>query len=180
MNRRLLPRYQQYVIWRMREDNTLPNGAWSSPITRPITSDAVDTIEEIRPGYARMACRYLERGHQGVILLTDGLPSALGWYVINRGDRTKTVKGYYPLAPGHAFLHADWTHPEFRGQGSHKALITARVEEIRRIDRGITIETTILPSNLASTHGYQRLGFHPDGRLRVVSWQRWSIGRLTS
>src|SRR5690606_5504164 len=103
---------------------------------------------------------------------------ALSWYVFNNYDEQLRVKRYYPLRPGHALLHADWTSPAHRGRGLHKLMLTERVHIIRSRYAKPEIESAILPSNVASARNYQNVGFVLRDHLRVISWASFSSGRF--
>jgi len=145
-----------------------------SPLTYGDTSD----VELARPGYGDIARRYLGADHRGVVVRVDGDVAAMAWYIVNTTERTVTVKGYHPLRPGYALLHAAWTHPNHRGKGLQRETIKFRAHQIASTHPFHTLEAAVSPSNIASSRNYQHLGFTASGTLYVTSWMGRAVARV--
>lgn len=175
----LVPKIETYNIWssppRIPKEITHDSGF----LIRELKLDDVKALDRARPGYGASAKRYFEEGHQCVGLLDGENISAFGWYYINdSSSETRKLKGYHPLYPEHALLHADWTHPEFRGRGLHKVLVSSRLEILSCVSSVREIEAAIHPSNKPSEKSYVRAGFEVSRKLTVFSWLRFSVGRF--
>lgn len=146
-----------------------------SPLARweRVTSDAIPAIENSRPGYSRSAQEYLLSGHIGVTGWVGENLAAMGWLFINSTDREVRVKGYFPLPPFSAYLHADWTHPDWRGRGLHRESISHRTELAAESRSCEHVLTNIEPDNTPSMRNYLTSGFRRTGDLRV--WPAWEM-----
>lgn len=136
-----------------------------------VSSATIAEIELARPGYGPSAERYLSHGHLGIVGRTDDHVVTLSWMFINATDHDVKVKRYFPLAPGAAYLHADWTHPSWRGKGLHLESIIRRKELAIETASSLRLYANIEPDNEASVRNYTKAGFHRAGKLRV-----WPLG----
>ena len=175
----LLPRATTYDLWQWSADEQSRAVSPTHPVVE-LSADDLATIDRDRPGYGPMARSYFTAGHHASGIRIDGRIVALKWHVVNESDRPRRVKGYYPLRPGHALLHAAWTHPDHRGQGLHQTLIGHDVATLTRRHPDAVLEAVILPDNATSVHNYRKAGFVPAGTLFVLSWLRWSWPRFGS
>lgn len=171
------PRINSYGVWTLTQADTRQRERARAAVTH-VNETSLSRIEESRPGYAAAAERYLHDGHMGILIQTDNAVAAMAWMVSNPGSRTRRVKRYYPLRPGHTLLHADWVHPEFRGEGMHAKLIEARLDILSATHGAGEIEANIEETNKVSIHNYERAGFQRSHTLTVASWSRWSISGI--
>lgn len=141
-----------------------------------IDTDLYDALDEARPGYLHWAHHYIIAGHTGFAVVHGGKVVATAW--LQRGPHSGGAgASYYPLAENAYWLHADWTHPEFRGQGLQKVLIARRVAAVYDENPSAVVECNIEPGNSVSIRQYQKLGFGITGklvRLVVTSEKGWS------
>ncbi|WP_309064560.1 GNAT family N-acetyltransferase [Microbacterium sp.] len=144
-------------------------------IVSELTRDDIELIESSREGYSRVVRHYLDNGHRGVKIVRRGIIVALGWLWVNEGATTTRVKGYFPVSPGEAYFHADWTAPAARGQGLHSNLIVFRMLLLHREGFGGRLVANMSHSNLSSMKNYERAGFHVSGELRVRSFLKWPL-----
>lgn len=169
-----LPTRRTYGVWVFSQTQPPPAPA---EVVLPVTMADLRMIERSRPGYSPLAQAYLTQDHRGVMIQREGSIIAMAWSVGNSEQRTLRTKGYYPLRPGRTLLHADWVHPDHRGEGLHRVLIAARLASLTSGTRGMTIETNIEPGNVASVRNYESQGFLLDRRLTVMAWGPWAIAR---
>lgn len=168
-----LPTSTTYGVWSL--DHPHDSEVSAFPITEATESSLPD-IEHCRPGYSSRAREYMVSGHHGILLWQDNHITGMAWHVTNESARTVRTKGYYPLLPGRTLFHADWIHPEHRGQGLHRVLISSRLNIVSG-GPATLVEANIEPDNRSSIQNYERLGFILDRTLTVVSWRRWAIAR---
>lgn len=139
--------------------------------TQIVSVEMFPAIDEARPGYSKSAKAYLDSGHQGLAITTNGRIASMAWYFHNRSGHAKKIKGYVPVEPDEIHFHADWTSPAHRGKGHQRALILERAVRVNtslgRSDLKTT--TTIEPSNATSLRNYQLFGFKSDHRLTSLS-----------
>lgn len=144
-----------------------------------LSKDDVSEVERARPGYGDRARAYINGGHVGFAVWEDGQIAAMAWLYHNQTEGVERVK-YFPLEPGHAWFHADWTKPEYRGRGHHKRLIYHRAKHLNSSYQRSVAETNIRRDNEQSIHNYTKLGFEKAGilyRFRMSSnhqygWKR--------
>ncbi len=143
-------------------------------ITETVLLDAscLAAIEASRPGYARVAARYLMEGDQGFGVVENDRIVAMGWLRVNSSEQALRVKSYFPLPPNSAYLHGDWTAPSHRGRGLQPSLVVSRVKSARS-SRVEDILVNMSPANRPSLHNYKRLGFLTISALWVIH-----VGRL--
>ncbi|RQG93723.1 GNAT family N-acetyltransferase [Natrarchaeobius oligotrophus] len=132
-----------------------------------LTPDHFDKIDNVRPGYSDTAKHYLSTGHEGFCIWNDGQIAALAWMYYNESDSVKRT-GYFSLKPNHAWFHADWTVPRFRGEGMHKYLIRHRAFELSTRGNNIIVESNIASDNTPSKKNYQKFGFDVSGQLLLL------------
>ena len=133
-----------------------------------ISDSTIQLVERSRPGYGAVARGYLAAGHVGVAVVIDANIISMGWCFINAEPHNLRVKGYYPLRSNHALLHADWTHPDYRGRGLHLTTIVERVRLIRAGSSARSAEASIAERNAASAVNYDRAGFKIVNQLVVA------------
>lgn len=170
----LLPRKYD-VFYREPASHETMDTLHPLPRWERVTSGSMQAIEHSRPGYSRSAHVYLTNEHIGVVGYVGDNLAAMGWIFINTTDREVRVKGYFPLPPFSAYLHADWTHPDWRGRGLHRASISHRIEIAAESRSCEHILTNIEPDNTASIRNYLGSGFRRTGELKV--WPAWEMIR---
>lgn len=166
----LIPRtYGIYAVEAMFEEG---DSAAIAHRWRKISEGSIPAIESVRPGYGLSARRYLEQGHSGFMAVMDDKIVAMGWLYVNQTAARVRLKGYFSLLSRSAYLHADWTHPEYRGRGLHSECILWRYNEANRDPSCDHILASIEPDNGPSIRNYQRLGFRRTGTVKV-----WPMAR---
>lgn len=163
------------IVSRGMPRGDLPSMQVDGATVSELTRDDIDLVERSRGGYRRAARHYLDADHRGVKVVREGLIVALGWHWVNEGDTTSRVKGYFPVSPGEAYFHADWTAPAARGQGLHSDLIVFRMVLLKREGFEGNLVANMSTSNLPSLKNYERAGFHVSGELRVRSFLKWPL-----
>lgn len=173
---KLIPRIAKYSLLEYNPINKNHSCHAHHDIVR-ITHNSIRDFDEVRPNYQDIARNYLDTGHNGYAIYIDGRIASVAWSYLNKTQQTLRIKGYYPLRPGCAFLHAAWTHPKYRGNGLHRELIHFRLNHILTQNETRIIETNIATSNIASLKNYRKIGFEPTGSLNVYSWLGFTIAR---
>lgn len=98
----------------------------------------------------------------------DGIMASYGCASVSRlGD-------FAELNREDAYLFDDYTFPQYRGQGFHKKLITARLNELKSMGK-IRALSIIADYNKASYTSYLNYGFS-----RLESFIQYGIGRGTT
>lgn len=130
----------------------------------------VDTalIEASRPGYRTMSNAYLEEGHHGIIGMIDGAVVAMTWMIHNPGPRRIRVKRYFPLDPGHVFLHGSWTHPDARGRGIQSAGIVQRLNCAKDLPGATHLVANFNRTATVSRRNFEKYEFTAAGQLVVI------------
>ena len=142
----------------------------NSETLKLIEFEDLEVVERSRPGYSKMALKYLKNRDIGICVVVEDLIVAMGWVSVNNSSKL-VYSSYFPLQPGTAWFHSDWTSERFRGNGYHKALIRARIEEVlMRYGIDINVLTNILPTNEVSVSNYEKMGFLRIGYLQVIDF----------
>jgi len=142
----------------------------NSETLKLIKCEDLGIVERSRPGYSKMALKYLNNKDIGICVMVEDLIVAMGWSSVNNSSKL-VYSSYFPLQPGTAWFHSDWTSERFRGNGYHKALIRARIEEVlMRYGIDINVLTNILPTNEVSVSNYEKMGFLRIGYLQVIDF----------
>jgi ribosomal protein S18 acetylase RimI-like enzyme len=97
---------------------------------------------------------------------TNTLGSYLGVF---DGDRLVAMTGERMKPPGYTEISAVCTHPDYRGRGLAKALITATASAV--IERGETPMLHVVAGNRAAIAVYEALGFAARRTLQVTVLQ---------
>lgn len=173
----LIPRFYSYQV--LTAPPALVAGFHMSTQTdaviETIDANSLERIEYARPGYSSRAQRYLDAGHIGFAVCVGGDIHAMAWARLNEASTVRRV-AYFPLQPGHVWLHADWTHESHRGKGHHKALILHRAKYAQERWPCSILTANIDKHNLISIRNYENLGFRITGTLRTVNWLRNYFG----
>lgn len=139
----------------------------------PVSSSLFASLDTVRPGYVKVAERYLASGHRGLAVVANGNVLALGWYVVNLTDRRMRAE-YFPLPPRSAWVHADWTAPSYRRRGLQKALFAKRILDVQSEGSALVLFGNVAADNTASLRALSRMGFQPAGTLTLARWVKWS------
>jgi RimJ/RimL family protein N-acetyltransferase len=132
-----------------------------------ITPALRSSIEKDRPGYWRMANKYLDAGHKGLCICHGSTVTAMAWLYHNSDGRRKHVT-YYPLEPNHVWFHAAWVNPTYRGRGLHKSLLYHRAVYLQTMLGDIVVESNVDPNNIISLHNCEKAGFRRERMLYVM------------
>src|SRR5690554_5546235 len=117
----LIPRFYSYQVLTAPPALVagFPTSVQTDAVIETIDAGSLERIEQARPGYASRAQRYLDAGHIGFAVCVRDHIHAMAWARLNEASTIRQVE-YFPLQPGHVWLHADWTHESHRGKGHHK------------------------------------------------------------
>ena len=132
--------------------------------------------EHFRPAQASIAMRRLGESDVPAMLelvrLTQPGPffprtRMLGAYFgILEGDQLIAMSGERMKPPGYTEISAVCTHPDYRGRGLAKALITAVANLV--VDRGETPMLHVFATNATAIAVYESLGFEPRRLMQVT------------
>lgn len=140
---------------------------------RAISASSIPEIDRSRPGYGSSALRYLSEGHSGFMVMIGEEVAAMGWLYVNTTSSRVRLKGYFPLEPRSAYLHADWTHPDYRGQGLHSECIRWRQSQGNLVPACDQMLASIDPQNAPSIHNYRKAGFRHVDTMKV-----WPLAQM--
>lgn len=168
--RMLGPLARGYHVWTAPAQHETEKVEIRGYSIRQLSEEDLGDVEEARPSYGRTAAAYLRDGHAGFGAFGDTGLVALAWMYVNTTPQPQRVKGYFDVAPGEAYLHAAWTHPDHRRRGLQGALIDARICLAGGTDGVSTLAANIEPGLVASEASYRRRGFTQTSVVRAVSW----------
>ncbi len=113
---------------------------------------------------------YLTRGDKGFIALFNDVIIGICWISHNNDVKTK-IYNYYPLNPGHCWIHSNWVNPKFRGRGIHKKLILLCINNLLEIyGKEIIFEVNINSKNLISLKNFAKIGFQKIDEIFLWKW----------
>ncbi len=112
----------------------------------------------------RLARAYRPPGSRAVGCVVDGRLVAYGWI-------SEQYMGYsrLKLADGDGYLWDDYTHPDYRGQGWHGALIRIREQLLLQAGKQRAL-SVVARFNRASRRGFERIGYLPLEHYRFGRW----------
>jgi GNAT superfamily N-acetyltransferase len=124
------------------------------------------------PSDVKLCARRLERGHRGVLALTQSQFAGYAWSYTATQPALDYVR--FDLLPTDVLLISDYTVSTFRGRGIQTALILARLRIFHDLGYQRAF-TCISPDNCPSIAAYRKVGGYEYGvidDLRFGPWRR--------
>lgn len=141
----------------------------SNYTVRQFTADDLPAYDLVRPEARAVPRNYLNEGHDCVAAFdADGGLAAYAWVFVNDTDDDITVKRYFTVKPGDAYLHSDWTHPEHRRRGLHTRLTHSRIAHALENPKTEAVVTHVAVGLLSSEQAFRESDFSRTHRLAVT------------
>ena len=147
-----------------RVDKTRPFAFPNAELhVKTVTKENYKDIQKRYPKRVPLFYSFLENGNKGFYGYINGRLVAYGWAILNKQNRSKKVRGFFPLPGNAACIHFCRVMDDFQGKKIYQTMLAYMYKELYQEVNDIYLDTEI--TNQAANQAVNKSNGEIVGRL---------------